>query len=234
MSERILLRSGQLRLHCYFVDLIKMRLGVYSCRWTIKPHIPSNHYVNLQKRSKTKRIQDHGQRNAHRDAILGPNYNQVQIGVAYDPENGIYLVHEFETVYVNWTGTPPLSSKPGQTIAMEGNFTSSKLTIDSISVYYDPLPTPEMPSQLMNSPYDDGYGPGTLVGSVTRLGFIATNGVTIVAKTWKQTGTSFVISFTLEKAYKVKGDGIYTLYLFVSDGKSEPFPITNASLKVTQ
>lgn len=177
---------------------------------------------------------DTAQHNAHRDTILGSNYNQIQIGVAYDPENGIYFDHEFETAYINWTGTPPLSSKPGQTITLGGNFTYSELKIDSISVYYDPLPTSKTSCQLMNSPYDDGYGPGIYIGSVTQPGFFATNGVTIVANTWKQTGTSFIISFTLDKAYKVKGDGIYTLYLFVANGKSERFSTTNVSIRVTQ
>jgi len=143
----------------------------------------------------------------HRDNILDPLHNRVSIGVAYDDSN-VYLVQDFENNYVAWN---VLNIGTNQ-VTLQGTIQGQQSDIQQIVIFYD-NPTPLTSSQLKQTPYQDGYDAGTYVGSALPPNWQATEGITITADTWTQSGNNFRISFSLSQAKAAFGKGVYTLYL---------------------
>jgi hypothetical protein len=143
----------------------------------------------------------------HKDNILNPLHNEVSIGIAYD-NNNVYFVEDFIDDYISWT---QLSYNSG-VMTMQGIIAQNQGNIQQIAIYYDD-PSPLTVEQLGQAPYNDGYNIGTYVGLVVPPNFQAQSGITIIADTWSQSGTSFQISFSLNQALGNHGVGVYTLYL---------------------
>ena len=157
----------------------------------------------------------------HRDNILNAFHNKVSIGIAYD-SNNVYFVQDFEDDYITWT-TLSLSTQ----VVMQGTILTKEDSISQIAIYFD-NPTPLTTQQLDNSPYDNGYDAGTYVGLVVSGGWEATEGITITATTWSQSGSNFDIAFDLSPAFTKYGKGVYTLYLWTdSDNCLTSFSIWN-------
>jgi uncharacterized protein YkwD len=144
----------------------------------------------------------------HRDNILGSFHNKVSIGIAYNSSD-LYLVQDFEDNYVSWSTLSVSNSG----VAMKGTITKSGLSISQVQIQYDNI-TNLTPQQLENSPFNGGYDVGTYVGLVVPAGWQATEGITITATTWSQTGSNFDIAFDLSPAFAKCGKGVYTLYLW--------------------
>jgi hypothetical protein len=150
----------------------------------------------------------------HRDNILDPFHNEVNIGIAYN-HNNVYFVEDFEDNYVQWS---TLGSS-GSQVQMSGTITQTNLTVQ----------------QLSNSPYQDGYDSGTYVGQVLPPAPAGSyysqpaNGIIIIATTWSQTGQNFNITFSLSPAFAQDGNGVYTLYLWTdSNNYLTTYSIWNA------
>jgi uncharacterized protein YkwD len=158
----------------------------------------------------------------HRDNILTATHNKVSIGVAYDNHNA-YLVQDFEDDYVIWN---TLSFNIKQ-VTMKGIIQKQGLNIQNVAIFYD-NPTNLTVIQLENSPYNDGYDPGTYVGMALPPNWQATGAITITADTWNIAADSFQISFSLSQAISAYGKGVYTLYL--ETGSSTADSLTTYSI----
>jgi len=145
----------------------------------------------------------------HRDNILNSFHNKVSIGIAYDNYN-LYFVQDFENDYISWS---TMSIAQNGEVLMSGSFRSRELSLDSINIFYDPLPSNLTSDQLEKAPYNGGYGAGTFVGMTLPSGWESVEGITITAQTWVQTSSTFQIRFNLSSAFKAHGKGVYTLYL---------------------
>jgi uncharacterized protein YkwD len=143
----------------------------------------------------------------HRDNILNPLHNSVSIGIAYDNYN-VYLVQDFENDYVSWN---VLSVNDNQ-VTLHGTEQGEQSDIQQIAIFYD-NPTPLTSSQLEQAQYQDGYDAGTYVGLTLPPNWHATEGITITADSWTQSGNNFQISFSLSQAVAAFSKGVYTLYL---------------------
>jgi len=153
----------------------------------------------------------------HKYNILNPFHNKVGIGIAYG-NNNVYLVQDFEDDYVAWS---MLTCSHNQ-VTMRGTLTRVGITILQVAIYFD-KPTNLTVQQLAKTPYDDGYNQGTYVGLALPSGWQATEGITITASTWSQTGQAFAVVFNISPAFTQHGNGVYTLYLTTS---SESFLTT--------
>ncbi|MEM0117021.1 MAG: CAP domain-containing protein [Conexivisphaerales archaeon] len=164
---------------------------------------------------------DSAHQNGHRFNILDPYHNYVSIGIAYDI-NYVYLVQDFENEYIHWNYLPRINTN--DQVALSGNFTMSK-DIQMVEIFYDPIPQPLTPSQLANSPYNDGYDQGTFLGGVVPYGFQVQGGATVTASQWSINSNSFFITFSMANLVHYYGDGVYTLYvaLQLNSGKQETF-----------
>ena len=143
----------------------------------------------------------------HRDNIIDPFHNMVSLGIAYD-NNNLYLVEDFENDYITWS----TRNYSGSEVTMDGTLTISGLSISDVEIYYDKVVNLTT-QQLANSPYNGSYDMGTFVGMVVPPGWQSTNGITITAGTWSQTGQDFQIGFDLSPAFAQFGSGVYTLYM---------------------
>jgi hypothetical protein len=143
----------------------------------------------------------------HRDNIIDSFHNRVSIGIAYDGNN-LYLVEDFENDYVAWS-TLNLSSSE---VIMDGTIIKSGLSISDVAIYYDRIANLTV-QQLDNAPYNGSYDQGTYVGMAVPSGWKSSEGITITAKTWSQTGQSFQVDFNISPAFAQFGKGVYTLYL---------------------
>lgn len=164
---------------------------------------------------------DSAHQNGHRFNILDPYHNYVSIGIAYNT-NFVYLVQDFENLYIKWNYLPYLNVK--DQVALSGNFSMSK-DIQLIQIFYDPLPSPLTPSELSGPLYSDGYDQGTFIGGVVPSGFMVQGGATIIASQWSVYQDRFFITFNIGKLIEVYGKGVYTIYVAVqsSSGKQETF-----------
>jgi len=149
----------------------------------------------------------------HRDNILNPLHNKVGIGVAYD-EHTLYLVQDFEDDYIEWTA---LNVSQSGYVVMYGTFSGVQRKVHSICLFYDPLPTNLTASQLSKSPYNGAYSMGVFIGVVAPPNYRSTEGITITAQTWVQTGEKFQIRFSLSQAFKLHKNGVYTLCILASN-----------------
>jgi uncharacterized protein YkwD len=143
----------------------------------------------------------------HRDNILDPLHNRVSIGIAYDNQN-VYLVQDFENDYIQWN----VLSVDNNQVTLQGTEQGEQSNIKQIAIFYD-NPIPLTSSQLEQAQYQNGYDAGTYVGSALPPNWQATEGITITADSWTQSGNNFQISFSLSQAVAAFSKGVYTLYL---------------------
>jgi len=144
----------------------------------------------------------------HRDNILDGFHNKVSIGISYD-ENHVYFVQDLVNEYIQWSMSS--AAQTGE-VALVGSLSKS-VSLSQINIFYDSLPSNLTANELEKSPYNGAYAQGTFVGMVLPYGYESTQGITITAQTWIQSGSSFQIEFNLSPAFNMNGKGIYTLYL---------------------
>lgn len=147
----------------------------------------------------------------HRHNILDPFHNRVSIGVSYN-NTALCLVQDFEDNYITWS---TLTVSNNETI-MKGTMTEPNSTIQQIAIHYD-NPVPLTVEQLNNPPFQSGYALGTFAGMVLPSGWEASEGVTVTAQKWTQTGQSFELRFNLSEAFASYGEGVYTLLIWTEN-----------------
>ncbi|VVB71147.1 Cysteine-rich secretory protein family protein [uncultured archaeon] len=105
---------------------------------------------------------DSGSNWGHRDNILTKQHNKFSIGIGFD-STSLYLVEDFEDVYINWSQTPSFSNG---TLSLSGINSLGK--IHEIGLFYDPLPTSLTKEQMAAS---HSYSLGSLIGYVIPLNY---------------------------------------------------------------
>ncbi len=92
------------------------------------------------------KYQDAGSNWGHRDNILGKTHRAVSIGIASDGKLTIFVEH-FEGGDAT-APSPPSLSKSGVTSFSITKNVPGLTVASSVSVYYDPPPTPKTPSEI--------------------------------------------------------------------------------------
>jgi hypothetical protein len=165
----------------------------------------------------------------HRTNILNKFHTQVNLGIAYDLKGDVKrvaLVQQFEGNYVEFSQPPTIA---GNILSLSGRFTQGNpgTNFNNISVYYDPLPTPLTPDQLLNS-MPNHYGLGSSDPSTTialllpppppgqMYSSLPPNA--ILAAKWDLSATGqFVIQADITPAL-ARGKGVYTFAMIVKMG----------------
>lgn len=168
----------------------------------------------------------------HRDNIIDKNHNKVNIGIAYDNTHLAY-VQDFEDDYISWSNPFTYSS---ETLSMAG--TTSIGTVESIALYYDPLPQSLLQSQLLDSTHSGSYGLGDEAGYIlkpppqgARYDTVEMNYKYVVASTWSVSNSgSFSISANIQPLL-YKGKGVYTVVIWAKKGNDD-ITLTTYSLFV--
>jgi uncharacterized protein YkwD len=192
-------------------------------------------YVTLDPKAILQRLEhdmvyDDGASNwGHRDNILKPQHQVVNIGIAND-RTRLALSQQFEHLYVNFSQPPKLANG---ILTLAGSLDPSVGRLQSIDIYYDPPPSPYTHDQLLAQPHS--YSVGTSNHPAIQIIAPAPSGsfyhdlpaTIVIATSWGATGNAFQV--TANVASKVSQPGVYTLLLWTDQGK---FPLTTISLFV--
>lgn len=142
--------------------------------------------------------------NGHRDNILNPSHNYVNIGVAFNSST-VYFVEDFTNNYITWSkGSPSYLNTGG--VYLFGNLTSG-LSIQDIYVSYDKLIN-YTSSSVPSGPYSFGT---SVAGIVPQSNYYYPNLTTIIANYYYTKGSSFKINFAIKSLIKKYGPGVYTI-----------------------
>jgi uncharacterized protein YkwD len=198
---------------------------------------PGTTYAKLDPRTEIKSLEfammndDAASNWGHRDNILNPLHQKVNLGLAYDLYH-LAFVQEFEGDYLRWTQPPTLAGSQlsaALTIALNG------IEINNVSITYDPLPQPQTASQLNSGPHNYSLGqslnflispppPGMFYSNV--------NPLAIQAAVWQIDKTSGRFSFQADISHSLSaGSGVYTIVL-VANLNGTPKGMSNYSLFV--
>ena len=191
-------------------------------------------YATIDPRAELKQLEyqmmyDDAESNwGHRDNILNKWHKRVNIGISYDTRR-LTLVEQFEGDYVQFTTPPALDSG---LLSVQGNITLG--TLDSVAVFYDPLPQPMTQSDLLGGPRS--YSLGTRAATIvpppppgyyySQLPHDA-----VQASVWEINGSTFSIDADLKIILQERGPGIYTIVAWSKAG-AEYVSLTNYSLFV--
>jgi uncharacterized protein YkwD len=148
----------------------------------------------------------------HRDNILNPMNNQVDLGIAYN-ETCLYLVLDFEAEYFEVFEIEQNDSRFRLTAVSEiKNWIPSK-----IQIQFDPLPS-LLTKQIINKkPYSEQYDSGKYIGTIIPKNYDSIDLFPIRAEKWLTTQYSWEVTFDLRKVFELYGEGVYTLYIFEDD-----------------
>lgn len=160
----------------------------------------------------------------HRDNILDPIHNKVNIGIAYDDKN-LAIVQDFEKDYINWE-TPITydSEEDSGNLRMKGQLSEGNFS--ALSIYYDPIPERMTKEQLLKT---RSYGLGSLAGYITNYPYYYENVSYVYAKEWRVRKKDFAISADIKNL--TKNQGIYTAVIWGSI-KNKDVVLTTVSFTV--
>ena len=157
----------------------------------------------------------------HRDTILNPIYNRVNLGIAYDSET-LYLVQDFEYVCLEKLVVDQMP-ETSYGYYVTGDTPWKNITIEGIVIYFDPNPTNKTKDELIQEPYNNGYNQGIFIGMILPKNCKSPEGKTITATTWNMDPPNFYITFSLHEAIELKGEGVYTLNILGEIGEERIF-----------
>ncbi len=155
---------------------------------------------------------DAGSNWGHRDNILNKWHKRVNIGVACD-EHRLALVQQFEGDYLSISQPPVFLDR---TLVVIGQTTLG--TVDSVAVYYDPLPVPLTQADLEAKPHS--YSLGTRVATVIPPpppGYFYTElpPGAVQAEYWNTDPPgSFSVRAALGSVLDANGSGVYTIVIW--------------------
>ena len=154
---------------------------------------------------------DAGSNWGHRDNILNKWHKKVNIGIAHDSRR-LTMVEQFEGDYLELAGPPALGNG---TLSLDGVISLGVL--DSVAVFYDPLPLPTTQSDLLNGP--KSYSLGTRVVTVLPTpppGYyysqLPENAVE--ASKWEVSGGAFAVQADISMTLDQHGPGVYTVVVW--------------------
>jgi hypothetical protein len=156
----------------------------------------------------------------HRLNILDKHHTHVSIGIA-SSDYAFALVQNFENHYVS-IDTP--LTYDDQNIEVSGKLAGTT-SLDSISIYYDDLPSPQIYDLNRNA---TSYTSGELVAGVVPQGYTTSDATTIQASHWVQYNQMVDIRFDISPI--LTKSGVYTIYVIAKDADGEQFPIVAYSI----
>jgi uncharacterized protein YkwD len=165
----------------------------------------------------------------HRDNILNKWHKRVNIGIACD-EHRLALVQQFEGDYLSFSQPPILQDR---TLVIIGQ--TALGVVDSIAVYFDPLPAPLTQSELQAKPRSYSLGP--LVATVIPPpppGYHYTDlpPNAIQAEYWNaEPPGSFSVRAAFGPILETDGPGVYTVLIWTKTG-GEYVALSNYSIFV--
>jgi uncharacterized protein YkwD len=144
----------------------------------------------------------------HRDSLLDPSNNFVDIGVAYG-DNSMYLTIHMVKIWVDWMKTPRLELGK---FSCSGKLTLTNSKITGVLIYYS---NPFEHLQKSNS-----YSIGTPIIGVVPEPYYYPTLITERPTTWIVNGQSFNLAFNFNAQ---NGRGIYTVVVLGEDSFNHPF-----------
>ena len=196
--------------------------------------VDPGHYAPIDPKAELKQLEyqmmydDAGSNWGHRDNILNEWHKRVNIGIAYDTRR-LTLVEQFEGDYIQFTGLPALDNG---LLSLSGNVTLGAL--DSVAVFYDPLPQPMMQSDLLNGPRS--YSLGTRAATIIPRpppGYYYSQlpDDAVQASIWEVNGSTFTVRADIKAILEQRGSAVYTIVVWTKAG-SDYLSLTNYSLSV--
>jgi hypothetical protein len=196
--------------------------------------VDPRHYATIDPRAELKQLEyqmmydDAGSNWGHRDNILNKWHKRVNIGISFDTRR-LTLVEQFEGDYVQFIRPPDLD---GGVLSLKGSITLG--TLDSVAVFYDPLPQPMTQSDLLSGPRS--YSLGTRAATIIPPpppGYYYSQlpDDAVQASIWEVNGSTFSIGADLKAALEQRGPGVYTIVAWSKEG-TEYVSLTNYSLFV--
>ena len=193
-----------------------------------------NRYAKIDAKEELKTLQykmmkeDAESNWGHRDTILNKWHKKVSIGIAYN-QNRLALVQQFEGDYIEFIQLPTLL---GGTLSLGGKINLG--TLDAVALYYDPLPQPKTPQELISGQRSYSLGPrlGHLIAPPPPgMFYSSTSPGAIQASKWEvdQSG-SFSIQADINPAL-INGKGVYTIAVWIKSN-NESKNLTNYSIFV--
>jgi hypothetical protein len=177
--------------------------------------------------------------NGHRDNILDKHHTHVSIGVVYD-DYFFVIVQNFENQYITWKDEIDDDNPDATTVTMEGSFdrnrdglSTNNIELDTINIFYDPVPTAETYQQNLDKM---SYGGGQLVAAVVEPllpGWYYEQPADhdlIVADEWNVYTRDFEVEFSLKELSDKYGDGVYTVALWGEDENKDSFIVAAISV----
>ena len=152
----------------------------------------------------------------HRDSLLDPTNNKVDIGVAYG-EGWLYIVIHMQKAWVEWT-IPPIYDPETGIFRAKGELLLNASKLDSVIIYwsdYDTrLITGDPGCGTRFNCTCDSYDIGESVAGVVESSLYYYEEIdTIIAKEWSVSGRTFSISFK----WKPEKPGLYTIVLWAKN-----------------
>ncbi len=149
----------------------------------------------------------------HRDSLLDPTNNYVDIWAVYGG-NHLFLVVNMQKVWVDWSRSPQFENG---SFSCTGTLTLPGSRIDTVQIYYS------NPAEHSNFTYNadlrirDGehfYSIGEVVAGVINFPYYYPSVETIRPQTWSIHGQDFNIAFRLDP---INGPGLYTIVLYAEN-----------------
>jgi len=186
-------------------------------------------HINVRQtilRDHAKMVNEQPPNDGHRRTILNPYHTHVGIGLAFD-QYRVVMAQEFLSRYVRFDPLSPRKVRLKDRVEVSGTVLDAGHRVRSITVLYEPLPTPMsvealnrtttytlpderrdlLPKLDGNRIYEDG-----------EKGDIVIEGRT----------------FRCPIPFFKGEEGIYTVVVWIFDEKGQPIPASNVSIRVTR
>ncbi|AGK61385.1 Uncharacterized protein with SCP/PR1 domains [Archaeoglobus sulfaticallidus PM70-1] len=146
----------------------------------------------------------------HRDSLLDPGNNFVDIGVSWDSDEMVLVIHMIKK-HVEWINPPEVEN---MLFSAAGKI-DRNVEFYGVLVYYHPPPSKEFTNR-------HSYELGDVVAGVIPSPYYYKDVETWRPVKWRQTDHEFDISFRIKP---VKGEGFYTVVIFVKNksGLKHPY-----------
>lgn len=159
----------------------------------------------------------------HRDSLLDPTNNRVEVGVAWN-RSCLFLVVHMVKEWVNWSSPPSIS---GGIFSCAGNLTMDGSTLKSVVVYYsDPGGHDDFSysNSLRILVGENSYSLGRLVAGIIPPPMFYPGLETIRPTEWSVSGQGFSVAFNWSRLGSIAGPGIYTVVLYASNALGTQHP----------
>jgi len=156
----------------------------------------------------------------HRDSLLDPTNNYVDIGISWD-DHRLYVVVHMVRAWLDWVSPPRFQENQ---FLCSGALRLQGSSLQSVMVYYSD-PAKHVPvnydSSLHVTTGETSYSIGDPVAGVVPEPYFYQTISTIRPRMWSISGKSFDVSFDLNL---LAGSGLYTIVLYAKNTLTQKHP----------